>query len=119
MLYLAPSPIHGVGVFTSIDIGPAVRLPLFAPRDWQALGRLMPSGIQARYCTEEGGIWYGPKNWNRMSIGWYLNNGHSAGANVSALDWTTLRPINKGEELLVDYRLFDNRRVSVQHKRRK
>ena len=100
MLILKPSKIHGVGVFTTEAIRKGIELPLFDYGDWQDIER--PVGYQRRYCTFEKGVWYAPENWNRMSIGWYLNDA-GTGANVDAKKWFSLRYIKSGEELTINY----------------
>lgn len=101
MNILKPSRIHGVGVFTTTAIRKGENVALFARGDWIFLKRC--TGYQRRYCTPAPGGYYLPRDFNRMSIGWYLN--HSARPNVDArkLAWRALRYIRPGEELTIDY----------------
>lgn len=105
MLYLAPSGIHGVGVFTSEPIRKGVKAPLFVRGDFRFTAR--PVGIQNRYCVETGrpggGFWR-PENFHRMSIGYYLN--HSADPNILSRHWVAARGIEAGDELTIDYDLL-------------
>jgi len=58
------------------------------------------------YCVLSDGKWYGPSDFNNLTVGWYLN--HSSDPNVaydSEFNFTTLRHIHKHEELSVDYRM--------------
>lgn len=99
-LILKPSPIHGVGVFAVKPIKRGTVLPLFDPRDWRVVKK--PTGIDKRFCSNGNGKYYAPRNWHRMSIGWYLNE--SRLPNVDAKDWQALRDIRAGEELTIDYK---------------
>jgi len=102
MLYVAPSGIHGVGVFTSASIAKGSAIRLFARGDYRFAGR--PVGMEQRYCVETnrpaGGYWR-PRDFHRMSIGYYLN--HHDRPNVQACLWRALRRIEPGEELTIDY----------------
>ncbi len=97
MLVLRPSPIHGVGVFTTTALRRGTRLRLFAGHDWRA----KPVGIRgwaASYCTSR----WAPRDFQCMAIGWYLN--HSSQPNVRAVgNGRTIRYIRAGGELTVDY----------------
>lgn len=108
MLVLKPSKIQGVGVFTTTKIRKGERPPLFA-RDW--VFRKKCTGRQRHFCvpTKLGG-YYCPKNYHRMSIGWYLNdapthiNGLRTRPNCSSGTYPrALRHIQAGEELTIDY----------------
>lgn len=96
MLYLKPSPIHGVGVFTTSALRIGTPLRLFSG-DW----RRRPTNLRGRaasYCTDR----WAPKNFGRMAIGWYLN--HSGLPNVEAKgEGRVIRYIPAGGELTVDY----------------
>lgn len=110
---LAPSPIHGVGVFASHFIKKGMQLHLWNKRDDSVFvdlndvkGVLMSNFVK-RYCAidrEEGGYWC-PKQFNRMSVGWYLN--HSSDPNAGhdeGYRYFALRSIKKNEEITIDYR---------------
>lgn len=111
---LAPSKIHGVGVFAIRDIpkgapvfgdddAPTVRLPAAVVK------RLKPE-IRALYedfCVLEEGQWTCPTSFNALTPSWYLN--HSKTPNVAcddSLRFFALRRISKGEELTVDYETY-------------
>ena len=108
MLILKPSQIHGVGVFTTWAIRKGTKVQLFTPRDWIHAAQVR--GAQRRYCpTAKGGGFYAPRDFHRMSIGWYLN--HSTHPNVDARcnTWRALRFIRPGQELTIDYQFVDER----------
>ena len=107
-LILQPSPIHGVGVFSRKQIKTGTVLPLFAKGDHSV--RKYASAIERHYAvhyTAKNRIvskplgWHCPKDFHRMSIGWYTN--HSKRPNVETRTWKALRDIRKGEEITIDY----------------
>ena len=100
LLYLKPSLRHGIGVFAARRIAGGRPLPLFAEKDWRFLPRA-PRHIGGRFCTKGDDGFYGPDDWHRMSIGWYLN--HSSRPNINARTWRSLRSIRAGEELTISY----------------
>ncbi len=101
----------GVGVFALHDIARGVWLELF-PRGYTSrklrAGEL-PEALRG-YCTvKPNGILAAPRRFNRMSIGWYLN--HSSSPNAEWDDelggYVAARDIAAGEELFIDYNLFE------------
>jgi len=99
MLVLKPSKIQGVGVFTTTKLKQGATPPLFN-RDW--VFRKRCTGRQRHYCVATKGGYWCPRNYHRMSIGWYLN--HSDAPNCSsATPPKTLRHIQAGAELTIDY----------------
>ncbi len=106
-LILRPSklPKAGVGVFTIDNIKCGDKVPLFSKGESVELLRTKkPDFLTKRFCPydkEQKGYWC-PKNFHRMSIGWYIN--HSKKPNIEGVTWKALRPIKKGEELTVDYK---------------
>ncbi len=115
---LRPSKIHGIGVFAirKIEKGIYIFSGDDNPMIWinkEDLGS-MPSEIWKLYedfaVTKNNGTLYGcPKNFNMLTVGWYLN--HSEEPNVGCdieNDYTfyALRDIACDEELTVDYRAF-------------
>ena len=114
---LRPSKLHGVGVFAICEIPPGTNL---FPRDPGGLRELDPKFLENEdpeirqlyddYCLLSDGKWYGPSDFNNLTVGWYLN--HSSDPNVacdSEFNFTTLRHIHKHEELTVDYRTYSER----------
>ncbi len=111
---LAPSPVHGLGVFALIDI-PSGASDLFAPMtaEWPAvplaeIARL-PEHVRKlidTYCLQDAGMAYLPPNgFTIIDLVVYLN--HSDTPNLRQIDggssFVTLRDIAAGEELLIDY----------------
>lgn len=106
MLVLRPSEIAGVGVFTTTPIRKGVKPPLFVQRDW--VFRKSVFGYKrhfGHYDKVRDGYWC-PVDFNRMSIGWYLNHSETPNC-TSAVHPRTLRFIRPGEELTIDYRLLE------------
>lgn len=100
MLILKPSNIQGVGVFTTrkIRVGenPFIGIP-----DDSFLHKKV-SNPQKRYCIyEDRKGWWGPKDFTRMAIWWYLN--HSKNPNIDTDTWKAIKPINGGKELTINY----------------
>lgn len=108
------SRVHGVGVIALRDIpagtyvfrGEDERV-VWVPR---AEVRRLPKAVRDLY-VDFGMLWGDqlgvPRNFNRLSVGWYLN--HSKSPNVEADDdgrFFALRRIRRGEELTADYRTF-------------
>jgi len=106
-LLLKASLIQGVGVFTLSPIDQGETVPVFPEDDSivvskEEFARLPEDYAKYHVPDAEVGKWWGPKDYHRMTIGWYLN--HSDTPNVDALDgWKALRRIESGEELTIDY----------------
>jgi uncharacterized protein len=101
----------GIGVFALHEIAQGVWLDVF-PRGYQSRkfkAEELPEALRS-YCTAKpNDIYAAPRQFNRMSIGWYLN--HSATPNVVWDDdlngYVTARAIAADEELFIDYNLFE------------
>ena len=113
---LKPSKIQGVGCFTETDISKGEEIGIWdsgdckfiSCRKYSISSRMKKDFIQT-FCVEtEGGYWC-PLNFERMSVGWYLN--HSDKSNVESFDFGDTffakRKIKSGEELTIDYHLLD------------
>jgi SET domain-containing protein len=105
-LILKPSLIEGVGVFTLTAIKKGIRVPLFDEDDSKTVSRreyaAMPKAYSRYHVPDIDEKWWGPRDYHRMSIGWYLN--HSETPNIDVVnDYTALRRIAVGEELTIDY----------------
>ena len=117
---LGRSPVHGVGVFAirkipkNINVfGVMCSIPTVNV-DGNVIKKL-PHHIQKLYldfCVRRGDMLYCPQNFNDMNIGWYVN--HSSNPNVRVdqvnqeLYFMSIRRIEKGEELLVDYNTYSD-----------
>jgi uncharacterized protein len=110
---LAPSAIHGIGVFALADI-PAGTRDLFAPpRPWvpvpeAEVNALPPHArrLVETYCLWDAGVYHLPPHGFRVvDVVTYLN--HSDAPNLKQLDggdwFETLRDVTAGEELTIDY----------------
>jgi len=111
---LAPSPIHGVGVFALCDI-PASRTDVFSsgsenwPEVSQAVVETLPQHTQkliATYCLlDDGKVYLPPHGFKIVDLAFFLN--HSDEPNLKQMEggnyFVTLRPIHAGEELTIDY----------------
>jgi SET domain len=113
MFVLRGSSIHGVGVFTTerVPLGDVLRL--WPDDDWREVSQAEadsdPQMLAMRdtYCVQIEGGYRCPKNFLRMSVGWFTN--HSFEPNVKPDfahdgDFVALRDIAPGEEIVCDYR---------------
>lgn len=102
MLILKPSPIHGVGVFTTENIKRGAILPSFF--DNRTFTTELSQGWEQRFSVvtnDWGGGYYLPNDFNKISITWYLN--HSDKPNISRIG-QALRLIEAGKELTINYK---------------
>jgi SET domain-containing protein len=113
MLLLRPSPIHGIGVFTTAPIARGERLDLWDGDDWrlvddaEAEADAAVRALRDIYCVRVGGGYMCPLAFNRMSIGWYMNHSDDPNAWSSPalnFEYYASRDISPGEEILCDYR---------------
>lgn len=105
-LILKPSSIEGVGVFTLSPIRQGDRVPLFEVDDSTTISRSenaeLPRAYSRYHVPDAEERWWGPSDYHRMSIGWFLN--HSRTPNVDVRNnYAALRDIAVGEELTIDY----------------
>jgi SET domain-containing protein len=114
---LAPSPLHGVGVFALADI-PAGTADLFAPpRPWVPVPEAAVDGLPAHarrlvetYCLWDAGRYFLPPHGFRViDLATFLN--HSDDPNLRQVDggdwFITTRGVTVGEELTIDYATLD------------
>jgi hypothetical protein len=112
MLVLRPSPIQGVGVFTTEPIGEGDHVRLWQADDWRFVSfedaERDPELFAARetYCVTHERGYCCPLDFHRMSIGWYMN--HSDQPNVrhradENYEYYASRNIDADEEILCDY----------------
>ncbi len=97
---LRVSKIHGIGVFATHSITKGTHLKLF----WEQ-GKRRKNVPQAflQYTIEDKKYFAGPTNFGRMSVGWYLNHSTLPNAFHKNYSYFALRPIEEGEEILIDY----------------
>jgi hypothetical protein len=108
MLILKPSPIAGVGVFTTIDIrkNATIEDGLFSDRIFQTE---QVTGWKLHFSVwdpKRYGYWI-PADYHRMQIGWYINNSTMPTCKTK-VGWNLLagRYIYAGEEITHNYELL-------------
>ena len=106
---------HGVGVFAirgipagmnlfQGDVGGIMRVPR------RLVEELADAELRAMYfdfCPTIDDAFLAPADFNQLTMSWYMN--HSADPNVHTdrdIRFSTLRPIDVGEELTIDYAAF-------------
>lgn len=107
LLVLKPSPIHGVGVFTTSAIRRKDVVVLFPVRDWIIVPKLRNDYIGRHFCHKARRGWYTPRNPHRMVVGWYLNHSESPNVALGAKSDRALRYIRSGDELTINYDTLD------------
>lgn len=115
---LAPSNIHGVGVFAIMDIKAGERcycFPLYTERKWYSipwgsLNKLFPE-IKELVTSQWASIVNGSRFLSPNDVAWpicFMNHEPSPLANYEVKTDTALRDISKGDELTEDYCLMLN-----------
>jgi SET domain-containing protein len=102
----AKNPEHGVGVFTLHNIDEGILIAAFLPTHSSRHMKKedIPESLLGYCVGKEDGTYACPNDFSCMEIGWYLN--HSKNPNIAgnAIDgFYSLRSINAGEELLLNY----------------
>jgi SET domain-containing protein len=107
---LRASKIHGVGVFAVTKIKKGTLLPLFEKGDFKFTKANkfqksdVPMRIVKKYSILFDDGYSSPKNFNRMSIGWYLNDSADPNAyHDDKYNYYASRDIKKDEEITIDY----------------
>lgn len=110
---LRPSTIPGagVGVFAVTDIPKGTLLPeLFPDEDvrrltWEEFAALdVPDEVKNNFATRYETECFVPRDFNRVSAGWYLNDSDEPNlAHDANHDYFALRDIRAGEELFIRY----------------
>jgi uncharacterized protein len=108
MIFLAPSTIHGVGVFTDAPIAKGVRPDLWHPEDLVFVPKQEAHGASyAMYCVETREGYWCPRDFRCMSLGWYMNHANTPSLIADGEEYVAARDIVPGEELTVDYATLD------------
>jgi SET domain-containing protein len=114
---LAPSEIHGVGVFALVDIPTRTRDLFSPPRQWvpvpiPAVEALPPHALELvqRYCLHDDENYFLPPHGFRVyDLVVFLN--HSSDPNLRSVDggdyFETTRRVTAGEELTIDYETLE------------
>jgi SET domain-containing protein len=104
---LAPSGIHGVGVFAVTAIPPGGTVQLWSNEELRFVRKPVEGVLRdmvLAYGVEAAEGFWCPQDFNRAEIGWYIN--HADAPNMTYADDITLkalRRIEPGEELTVNY----------------
>lgn len=107
---LAPSKIHGIGVFATHNIKKGTKLRLFSEEDPRYISidsPLLNSPLKKKfcetYCVKDADGYYCPLDFGKKEIGWHLN--HSKVANAYHIEYIyyALKDIDEGEEITIDY----------------
>jgi hypothetical protein len=108
VIFLGASGIHGVGVFTDAPIPKSACPDLWHPDDLVFVPRAEGAGPQyARFCVETVAGYWCPRDFRRMSLGWYLNHSEAASLVSKGEEYLAARDILPGEELTLDYATLD------------
>lgn len=116
---LGPSALHGIGVFAMIPIPKGVDVFANDAGDttWieaAEIATLPASSAQrqlyADFAIQRGTLLGCPPNFNRLSVGWYVNEpGRGGESNLEVAEdyaMVTRRDISAGEELTIVYATF-------------
>jgi hypothetical protein len=119
---LQRSPIHGVGVFAIRDIPKETNIfgndeteMVWIDIDTTSNIDSELKRLYADFCVVKNNKYGCPKNFNMLTVGWYLNESKD-NPNVQCTenyDFVTLRDIKKGEELTANYSTFSERPEST------
>ena len=114
---LAPSKLHGVGVFAirTIKKGTYIFPDDKAKLQWLRRTQLksLPKTIRRLYddfcIIKGGGALYGcPKSFNNLTVSWYLNESKTPNVGCDKnYNFYALRDIKTGEELTADYSTYN------------
>ena len=113
---LKPSSIEGVGVFANHAIARGTFLKLFSEIGSRRIRRSSPMPLERRnflkrYCIENdrADAFFGPRDFGRMSVGWYLNHSSQPNAAHCKFSYFAIRDIASGEEVTIDYGTLEPR----------
>jgi len=113
---LAPSKINGIGIFAICDIPKGTNIfsndengMVFI--DKSEIENLNPEirKLYADFCVIKNGRYGCPKNFNMLTVGWYINESKK-NPNVHCTDkydFVASMDIKKGEELFSDYSTYN------------
>ncbi|MDO8264957.1 MAG: SET domain-containing protein [Candidatus Parcubacteria bacterium] len=114
---LGSSKIHGVGVFAIKDIkeGTYIFLKNNEEMTWVEEKKIekLPKETYKLYkdfCVFKGGMVGCPKNFNLLTVEWYLNNSKTPNCGCDKnYNFFALRDIKRGEELTIDYKNYSDK----------
>ena len=99
---LKPSPISGIGVFAAHDITKGEYLRLFVSGSKARSASAVPEAFK-QYCVGQGDLLYGPFDFARIDVGWYVNHSFEPNAKHVDFEYFACQDIKAGEEITVDY----------------
>ena len=105
-----------ISVMATMDIPTGTRLPLFKKGDYKLrskkqMDKMPMSEVLMQYCIEDEDGVHGPKDFEQMSIGWYITHSEVPNAVVDEkYNYFACRNIKKGDIVTVDYRTFGDHR---------
>ena len=115
---LAPSPIHGIGVFALFDIKAGEKCycaPNFIPKFYNipfgSLSKLLPEIKELvlwRWASVVNGSVFTSPNDDAHLLMFMNHSPNPKKVNYDVVSDTALKDIKKGEELFEDYRVMDN-----------
>ena len=115
-----------IGIFAAQDIPKGTKLPLFAKDDYK-LWRLrdvrkLPALFRQRLLKygvlDQTGL-HGPKDPNRMSIGWYIRHSDDPTTKIDKnYNYFARRKVELGEEITVDLHTLEDERYPKRHYKR-
>ena len=120
---LQPSPVHGIGIFAIRDIPKGTDpFPGCRVARWRAMplrrflaDDTIPAAVkefaQAVFPARGKNFYFPDHSLNAIDISYFLNHAivPNVGARADGNRFETLRDIQKGEELLSDYRTYTDR----------
>ena len=113
-IIVAPSPIHGVGLFAGQNINKNQIVHLWDSGDWRFIKKqdvVCDSKLEEmceRFSVESKEGFHAPKRFSSMSIGWLVNHSDSPNLREHEEEYYAMRNISEGEELFINYRLLDS-----------
>ena len=105
-----------IGIFATVDIKKGKKLKLFRKGDYKlrkhkTVDSMPKAEVFAGYCVKDETGYHGPKDWNRMSIGWYIRHSKNPSTRIDAkYDYFASHKIKVGEELTIDMRTIGDER---------
>jgi SET domain len=104
-LVLRPSAIEGVGVVAECEFVVGEVIPVWVEDDYKLIVNPLGRELEmcGNYCIPEGDSYHCPKNFNAMSIGWYLNHADEPNATMKDDVCIAIKEIHPGEEVTIDY----------------
>lgn len=104
---LAPSGIHGVGVFTTHAIRKDTRLRLFAESEGVRYQESVPSEFERYVFAQDAPRIMCPADFGCMSVGWHVNHADNPNTRTEGYEYIADRDIEAGEEITIDYKTLE------------